>query len=59
MVIRINKEAQRKEFEEITKHVIKWLCENYHPHVAVVIDPTTAVLYEGKVGFTTHEYIRD
>lgn len=59
MVNSINKKAQREEFEEITKPVIKWLCENYHPHVAVVIDPTSAVLYEGEIGFTTHEYVLD
>lgn len=51
--------VNREEFEEITKPVIEWLCNNCHPHVAVVIDPTSAVLYEGEIGFTTHEYVRD
>lgn len=37
------------EFEDVTRPVIKYLCDNYHPHVTVVITPTSAELLEGKM----------
>ena len=52
-------DKKREEFESVTRPVIEWLNANYHPHVAVVIEPTSAVLYEGEVAYTTHDYLRD
>ena len=34
-------------FEEVVRPVIKWLNENHHPHVTVIITPTDAQLFEG------------
>lgn len=34
-------------FEEVVRPVIKWLNDNYHPHVTVIITPTNAELVEG------------
>lgn len=50
---------RRKEFETITRPVIEWLNANCHPHVMVVIEPTSAVLSEGTIAFTTNDYLRD
>lgn len=47
------------EFEAITRPVIEFINQNYHPHVTVVIDPTSAVLSEGSIAYTTNDYLRD
>lgn len=52
-------EDQIKEFEEITKPAIKWLCENLHPFAKIIIDCTGAELVEGSIGFQTNEYLVD
>lgn len=52
-------DEQRAEFEAVTRPVIEWLNANCHPHVTVVIKPTTAELSEGSIAYTTHEYLRD
>jgi len=52
-------DKERKEFGEVTKPVIKWLDENCHPHVMVVIDPTSAVLCECEMSVITKEFLRD
>ena len=52
-------EQQRKEFEEVTRPVMKWLNDNCHPHVSVVVAPTSAELSEGVVAVRTNDYIHD
>ena len=52
-------EKQRKEFEEVTRPVIKFLNDNCHPHVTVIISPTHAELTEGVCSFPTEDYIKD
>jgi hypothetical protein len=39
-------EEQRKEFEEIARQMIRFLNDNYYPHVTVIITPTKAELLE-------------
>lgn len=51
-------EQQRQEFEAVTRPVIEWMNANCHPHVTVVIEPTSAVLSEGIVAYTTNDYLR-
>ena len=46
-------------FEALTKPLIKWLCENRHPHYTVVVTPTSAELCEGEMAFSTEEFLRD
>lgn len=52
-------EEQKKEFEEAVKPIMKWLCENFHPHIIVIIDPTTAEILEGCASVVTHEFVKD
>lgn len=52
-------EQQRKEFETVTRPVIKWLNENCHPHVTATIEPTRAELSEGVCAYPTNDYVRD
>ena len=46
-------------FEALTRPIIKWMNANTHPHVTVVITPTSAELLEGMAAFTTDDYVRD
>lgn len=52
-------DTKRQEFEALTRPVIEWLNRNYHPHVTVVIDTTSAELLEGSIAYTTNDYLRD
>lgn len=52
-------EQQRREFEEVTRPVIKWLNDNCHPHVSVTVEPTRAELLEGVAAYPTNDYVRD
>ena len=40
-------DQQRSEFETLTRPLLKFLCENCHPHVSVIVTPTNAELLEG------------
>lgn len=46
-------------FLEACKPLMKYLCENHHPHVTVIIDGTRAQLVEGLKTAKCEDYIRD
>jgi hypothetical protein len=46
---KVLKKDKVKEFEYLSRQIMKFLCENYHPHVTVIITPTNAELLEGKI----------
>lgn len=49
-----------KEFEKAARPLIKWLCENEHPHVTALITPTSCELLEGKcASLKIYDYIQD
>ena len=50
---------QQKEFEAITRPVIKFLNDNCHPHVLVIITPTSAELVSGVCAYQTDDYLKD
>lgn len=52
-------EEQRKELEEVVKPVMKFLCENFHPHVTIIIEPTQAEILEGSASVVTDEFVKD
>ena len=53
-------ELNEGKFEELARPMVKYLCENYHPHVTVIITPTSAELLEGlKTIGRVEDYIRD
>lgn len=52
-------EMQRREFEAVTRPVMEWLNKNCHPHVSVVVEPTSAELSEGIASVRTNDYIPD
>lgn len=48
-------ETQKEEFEKITRPLIKWLNDNYHPYVTVIANGSHAELTEGVYYFPTEE----
>lgn len=51
---------QQKDFESASRPLLKFLCENCHPHVSVIVTPTNAELVEGvcSTGLVM-DYVRD
>ena len=52
-------EQKREDLIKLTTPLIEWLNKNYHPHVKVIVDPTTAELVEGLTSYCTVDYIHD
>lgn len=52
-------DEQKKDFEVKAKDLMDWLCANGHPHMTIVITPTSAELLEGCIGIQTNEFVRD
>ena len=50
---------QIEEFEKLTRPLIKFLNDNFHPHMSISIDNGKAELKEGSCSFVTEDYIRD
>lgn len=50
---------QIKDFEELSKPLIKWLNDNCNPHARIIVDVTGAELVYGECNFYTQEYIKD
>ena len=40
-------QEQQESFEAVARPLIKWLCENAHPHHTVIVTPVGAELLEG------------
>ena len=40
-------DEKSKEFEKLMRPVMKYLCENHHPHVTIIVTGTNAELLEG------------
>jgi hypothetical protein len=57
MIKRVEQEA---EFEEIARQLMKYLADNYHPHVTALITSTNSQLLEGlKSTGEILDYIKD
>lgn len=52
-------QEKQKEFEKAAEPLIKFLCENFHPHVSVVVDCCSAELSEGICSIRTDKLIKD
>jgi len=58
-VMMVLTKEQIQEFEEAAKPLVKFLCENCHPHVTVIVEPTRAEILEGSVSVKIEEFIKD
>lgn len=52
-------EEQRQEFEALSRPLIKFLNDNCHPHVTVLVTPGSVELVEGVVSIPITDYIKD
>jgi hypothetical protein len=52
-------EKRYKEFCAAAEPLIKWLCDNVHPHYCVVVTPTGAELLEGAMAHKTTKHLKD
>ena len=50
---------EQDTFKEAVLLAIKWLNDNGHPHMTILITPTGAELVEGIKNIITHEFIKD
>lgn len=50
---------QIESFEEAVRPLVKWLCDNCHPHVTVIVTPTDAELVEGVTAVRVYDYVKD
>jgi UDP-N-acetylglucosamine pyrophosphorylase len=48
-----------KEFEDLVKPIIKYLCENYNEDTSLIIMPSGAELVESKLSVEITEFIKD
>ena len=52
-------QKQKEEFEKTVKPLIKFLAENFHPHVTAIVDSGRAEILEGSASIVTDEFIPD
>jgi hypothetical protein len=51
---------QQNSFKQAAMPLIKWLCENVHPHHTVIVTPTNAELLEGSCSTgDVFDFVRD
>lgn len=50
---------QMAQFEEVSKPLVKFLNDNCHPHVYVIVSPTSAELMDGISRVKIEEFIKD
>ncbi len=48
-----------KAFEKAVEPLMKWLCENQHPHTTVIVTSNRAELVEGLQCHLTDKFIVD
>lgn len=58
-IIQLLSHIETNDFESACRPLMKYLCENHHPHVKVIVEGNCAVLLEGEKSFNTNEYILD
>ena len=50
---------QKEQFEEAVKPLMKYLAENYHPHVTAIVEGGRAEILESSASVVTDEFIPD
>jgi hypothetical protein len=50
---------EQQAFAVAAQPLIKWLNENAHPHVKVLVTPTSAELLEGVAVHRTEQFVKD
>lgn len=55
----IAEKLKPKTFEDAVEPLMKWLCENQHPHTTIIVTSNRAELVEGLKCHNTDEFIVD
>lgn len=55
----ITTNKQREELEELSRPLIKFLNDNFHPHVSITVDNCSSELKEISCRVVTNDYIKD
>jgi len=55
----LDENSKIKTFEDAVKPLMKWLCENTHPHTTAIVTGNLAKLVEGVENVHTNEFIVD
>lgn len=50
---------EKKSFNDVADAMIKWLCENGHPHMTVIVTQTHAELVEGVQAHHNDSHVKD
>jgi hypothetical protein len=53
----MSQNEKRAEFEKAVRPAMKWLGENHHPHMSIVLDSGRAELVEASMSYQTVEFI--
>ena len=56
-IVQLLSHVEPNDFESACRPLMKYLCENHHPHMQVIVEGNYAVLLEGEKCFNTNEYI--
>jgi hypothetical protein len=54
-----NADEKFNELKQASIPLIKYLCENHHPHVTAIVTATGIEIMEGLMSFPTIEYLID
>jgi len=57
--LEIENQEKYTGFDEAVRPAMKWLAENCHPHMKIVIESNVAELVEGQKTLVTDEYLVD
>lgn len=52
-------DEKREELDAVAEPLIKWLNDNFHPHVHVLIDGTSAELSESVCRVVNEKHVKD
>jgi hypothetical protein len=50
---------QIKELEEVSKPLMKFLSDNFHPHIKVIVESNTVEILEGSAMVRNDDYTID
>ncbi len=54
-----NEDERFNKLKQASIPLIKYLCENHHPHITAIVTGTGIEIMEGLMSFPTTEYLID
>ena len=55
----VENKLKKMNFDDASSYMMKYLCENHHPHVQAQIDGDLAILWEGQKTHIDKQFIVD